>query len=49
MGCYGNTARGAIPQALANVHRGADRIGRTLEKFKTTALVNLLMLEPVTT
>lgn len=37
---------GAIPQALANVHRGADRVGRTLEKFKTTALVNLLMLEP---
>ncbi|MGI9478498.1 MAG: LLM class flavin-dependent oxidoreductase [Hyphomicrobiaceae bacterium] len=37
---------GTIPEALANVKRGADRRGRTLENFETTALVNLLMLEP---
>ena len=37
---------GAIPEALANVQRGADRVGRKLENFQTTAMVNLLMLEP---
>ena len=37
---------GTIPEALANVKRGADRRGRTLENFETTALVNLLMLAP---
>jgi 5,10-methylenetetrahydromethanopterin reductase len=37
---------GSIPQALANVRKGADRAGRKLDNFKTTALVNLLMLEP---
>ena len=37
---------GTIPEALANVQRGADKAGKTLEKFQTTALVNLLMLEP---
>lgn len=37
---------GTIPQALANVQRGADRIGRSLKNFHTSALVNLLMLEP---
>ena len=37
---------GTIPQALANVQRGADRVGRTLKNFHTSALVNLLMLQP---
>jgi alkanesulfonate monooxygenase SsuD/methylene tetrahydromethanopterin reductase-like flavin-dependent oxidoreductase (luciferase family) len=37
---------GTVPQALANVARGAARAGRSLEGFETTALVNLLMLEP---
>jgi 5,10-methylenetetrahydromethanopterin reductase len=37
---------GAVPEALANVQRGADRAGRTLDGFETTALVTLLMLEP---
>lgn len=37
---------GTIAQALANVQRGADRIGRKLENFETTALINLLMLDP---
>lgn len=37
---------GTIPQALANVKIGADRAGRTLKNFQTTALINLLMLEP---
>jgi alkanesulfonate monooxygenase SsuD/methylene tetrahydromethanopterin reductase-like flavin-dependent oxidoreductase (luciferase family) len=37
---------GTIPQALANVQSGADKAGRTLENFHTSALVNLLMLEP---
>lgn len=37
---------GSITQALANVHRGAERVGRSLDEFKTYALVNLLMLEP---
>lgn len=37
---------GTIPEALANVQRGADRAGRALDGFETTALVTLLMLEP---
>ena len=37
---------GTIGQARANAQRGADRAGRTLEGFETTALVNLLMLAP---
>ena len=37
---------GTIPQALANVQRGADRTGRKLDNFYTSALVNLLMLDP---
>jgi alkanesulfonate monooxygenase SsuD/methylene tetrahydromethanopterin reductase-like flavin-dependent oxidoreductase (luciferase family) len=37
---------GSIPQALANVRLGAARTGRTLEHFYTSALVNLVMLEP---
>ena len=37
---------GTVPEALANVQRGADRAGRTLDGFETTALVTLLMLEP---
>ena len=35
---------GTIPQALANVRRGAGRKNRNLDNFSTTALVNLLML-----
>lgn len=37
---------GTLPEALANVRRGAARAGRELDNFKVTALVNLLMLEP---
>jgi alkanesulfonate monooxygenase SsuD/methylene tetrahydromethanopterin reductase-like flavin-dependent oxidoreductase (luciferase family) len=37
---------GTIPQALANVRQGAERAGRTLEHFYTSALVNLVILEP---
>ena len=37
---------GSITRALANVRRGAERAGRSLDDFKTYALVNLLMLEP---
>ncbi len=38
---------GTVPQALANVQRGADRVGRTIgEDFETVALVNMLVLEP---
>ncbi|MDH3680838.1 MAG: LLM class flavin-dependent oxidoreductase [Acidimicrobiia bacterium] len=37
---------GTIPDALANVQRGAERAGRTLDGFETTALVNLLLLRP---
>ncbi len=37
---------GTIGQALANVQRGADKAGKSLENFQTTALVNLLMLQP---
>ncbi len=37
---------GTIAQALANAKVGADRAGRGLDGFYTTALVNLLMLAP---
>lgn len=37
---------GAVPDALANVRRGALRGGRDLEGFETTALVNMLLLRP---
>lgn len=37
---------GAIPQALANVRKGAQKAGRSLDGFQTYALMNLLMLEP---
>jgi 5,10-methylenetetrahydromethanopterin reductase len=37
---------GSIPQALANVKKGADKAGRTMKGFETVALANLLMLEP---
>jgi alkanesulfonate monooxygenase SsuD/methylene tetrahydromethanopterin reductase-like flavin-dependent oxidoreductase (luciferase family) len=37
---------GTIPQALANVRQGAKRAGRQIDDFYTTALVNLVMLEP---
>jgi alkanesulfonate monooxygenase SsuD/methylene tetrahydromethanopterin reductase-like flavin-dependent oxidoreductase (luciferase family) len=36
---------GTIPQALANVKKGADKAGRSLDGFQTYALANLLMLE----
>jgi len=37
---------GTIPDALSNVQRGADQVGRSLANFETTALVNMLMLNP---
>ena len=37
---------GTIPEALANVGAGAERAGRSLDGFHTTALINLLMLQP---
>lgn len=37
---------GTVPQALANVRKGAERAGRSLEGFRTTALVNLVLLQP---
>lgn len=37
---------GTIPDALTNVARGAEQAGRSLVDFETTALVNLVMLEP---
>jgi alkanesulfonate monooxygenase SsuD/methylene tetrahydromethanopterin reductase-like flavin-dependent oxidoreductase (luciferase family) len=37
---------GSMPQALANVRQVAERTGRSLDDFYTTALVNLVMLEP---
>lgn len=37
---------GTISQALDNVRRGAGRVARPLDGFKTYALVNLLLLEP---
>ena len=36
---------GAIQDALANVRRGADAAGRTLDGFETAALVNMLLLK----
>lgn len=35
---------GAIPDALANVRRGAESVGRSIDEFETTALVNMLLL-----
>jgi len=35
---------GSIPEALANVQRGADHANRNLDGFETTALVNMLLL-----
>jgi len=35
-----------VPEALANVRRGAERAGRSLEGFHTAALMNVVMLEP---
>ncbi len=37
---------GSIAAALANVRRGAERAGRALDQFHTSALVNLMVLEP---
>ncbi len=37
---------GAIPEALANVRRGAEGAGRSLEGFEVFALVNLVLLRP---
>ena len=37
---------GTISEALANVRHGAERAGRVLDQFQTTALVNLMVLEP---
>ena len=37
---------GTIPDALSNVQRGAEQAGRSLANFETTALVNMLMLNP---
>jgi alkanesulfonate monooxygenase SsuD/methylene tetrahydromethanopterin reductase-like flavin-dependent oxidoreductase (luciferase family) len=37
---------GAIPEALANVRAGAERAGRALDDFETTALVNMVLLRP---
>ncbi|MEC7655487.1 MAG: LLM class flavin-dependent oxidoreductase, partial [Pseudomonadota bacterium] len=40
---------GTILRSLANVRRGAERAGRSLDDFKVYALVNLLLLEPAET
>ncbi|MEM7249926.1 MAG: LLM class flavin-dependent oxidoreductase [Pseudomonadota bacterium] len=37
---------GTVDQALAHVERGAKRTDRALDAFHTTALVNVLVLEP---
>ncbi len=37
---------GTILRSLANVRRGAERAGRSLDDFKVYALVNLLLVEP---
>ncbi len=37
---------GTIPQAMANVQKGAQKVGRSLDQFETFALVNILMLKP---
>jgi len=45
--CTAPPRGGTIPEALANVQRGAERAGRMLPStFHTCALVNVLMLEP---
>lgn len=36
---------GTIPATQANVRRGAERAGRSLDGFETTALINLVLLE----
>lgn len=36
---------GTVTEALENVRRGAERVGRTLDDFYTSALVNLLVLD----
>jgi 5,10-methylenetetrahydromethanopterin reductase len=37
---------GSIPTTLANVRAGACRAGRSLENFHSSALVNMMLLEP---
>lgn len=37
---------GTITEALANVRKGAQRSGASLDGFFTTALVNMMLLEP---
>lgn len=37
---------GTVASALENVRKGARKAGRTLDGFQSTALVNVLMLEP---
>lgn len=37
---------GAIPDAIDNVRKGAQKAGRTMDGFHVAALVNLLMLQP---
>jgi len=37
---------GTVEQALSNVRRGAAAAGRNLDEFYTSALVNLVLLEP---
>jgi alkanesulfonate monooxygenase SsuD/methylene tetrahydromethanopterin reductase-like flavin-dependent oxidoreductase (luciferase family) len=37
---------GAIPDALANVRVGAERASRNLDGFYTSALVNMMLLQP---
>ena len=37
---------GTLSEALANVRRGAEAAGRSLDDFHTSALVNMVLLEP---
>lgn len=37
---------GTVSRALANARRGAARVGRSLEDFTLTALMNVVLLEP---
>lgn len=37
---------GTVAQAMANVRQGAAKAGRELDGFETSALVNVLMLQP---
>ncbi len=37
---------GTVTRAIANARAGAEEVGRTLEGFYTTALTNVLLLEP---